>query len=226
MQNNIQDEILNEDNLDDDIENEDVSDEEETKEKEKKHLISNPVHREIVSYVIIVIAALLCASLINEYVLFNNEVPTGSMKPTIVEGSRLFSYRLAYLNDDPERGDIVVFNYPVDESQYFVKRVIGLPGEKVEIIDGKVYINDEALDESAYLTSQGTGNFGPYYVPEDSYFMLGDNRNGSSDSRAWNLRALEAGLVVDEEHDYTFVHKDKIISKAGIQYYPKIKVLK
>ena len=202
-------------------------DSDDTEAIEKKHLISNPVHREIVSYVIVIVAALLVASIINEFILFNNSVPSGSMHPTIVEDSRLFSYRLAYLNSDPERGDIVVFHYPVDESQYFVKRVIGLPGEKVEIINGDVYINDELLDESAYLSEKDSSNFGPYYVPEDSYFMLGDNRGGSSDSRLWNSVAKERfGLVVDEEHDYTYVHKDKIVSKAIIQYYPKIKLLK
>ena len=94
----------------------------------------------------------------------------------------------------------------------FIKRIIGLPGEKVEIIDGKVYINDskEPLEED-YIKEEMEGSFGPYDVPEGCYFMMGDNRNDSLDSRFWNDK---------------YVKKDAILGKAKLQYYPKIKLIK
>ena len=107
------------------------------------------------------------------------------------------------------RGDIVIFKYPDDESVDYLKRIIGLPGETVEIISGKVYINGELLDEP-YLSEEPTGDFGPYQVPEDSYFMLGDNRAVSKDSRYWHN---------------TYVKKDKIIAKAFVMYWPSLKWL-
>lgn len=195
-------------------------------EDDKKHLIKNPVLREVFSYACVLVAAIFCAFIINHFILSNNVVPTGSMSPTIKVDTRLFGNRLAYKFGDPERGDIIVFKYPVDEEQLFIKRIIGLPNETVEIKDGSVYINGEVLDESEYLSTEMLGEFGPYQVPEDCYFVMGDNRNQSSDSRMWNYRAQENGLTVDEDHDYTYVPKENIISKALITYYPKIGVIK
>ena len=105
----------------------------------------------------------------------------------------------------------MIFKYPDDESQLFIKRVIGLPGETVEIIDGKVYIDgsETPLDDS-FIPETMRGSFGPYEVPEDCYFMLGDNRNNSKDSRYW---------------ENTFVRFDQIVGKAIIRYYPSIKLL-
>lgn len=191
----------------------------------KKFEFENPIVKEIFSYVVVIIAALLLGWLINTFILSNNTIPTGSMIPTIPEESRIFGNRLTYKFSDPERGDIVVFKYPVDESQLFIKRVIGLPGETIQVKDGNVYINGDVLDESDYLDVVTEGEFGPYEIPQDSYFMMGDNRNESSDSRFWNIRAQEDGLTVDSNHDYTTVKKDKLVSKAFIMYYPKLKLL-
>jgi signal peptidase I len=143
-------------------------------------------------------------------------------------GDRIFGFRLAYglnLNlfgkqistkwKDPERFDIIIFKYPDDESQLFIKRLIALPGETVEVRDGKVYINgsDTPLDDSFVPETPNGGyyDFGPVTVPEDCYFMLGDNRNNSKDSRFW---------------DNHFVSFDEIVGKAEIRYYPTIKLLK
>ncbi len=100
----------------------------------------------------------------------------------------------------------MIFKYPDDPSQLFVKRVIGLPGETVNIVDGKVYINDseEPLDDS-FCPETPEGSFGPYTVPEDCYFMLGDNRNHSMDSRYWTN---------------TFVEKDAIEAQVAVRYWP------
>ena len=140
--------------------------------------------REILEDALLILAVLAAVFLIKRFVLINAEIPSGSMENTIMVGDQIFGSRLSYVFGDPERGDIVIFRYPDNEEELFIKRVIGLPGEKVEIIDGKVYINDsqEPLNED-YLKEEPEGSFGPYYVPEGCYFMLGDNRNWSKDSR-------------------------------------------
>jgi len=100
----------------------------------------------------------------------------------------------------------VIFKYPDNEDELFIKRVIGLPGDKIEIIDGLVYLNDskEPLEEP-YLTVTPVGTYGPYEVPEGHYFMLGDNRNASKDSRLWIN---------------PYVAERKILAKAVFRYYP------
>lgn len=172
--------------------------------------------REVLEFVIPIILAVAIALFLKNCVIANAKVPTGSMLNTIQEGDRIIASRLAYLNDDPERYDIIIFKYPDDESQYFVKRVIGLPGETVNIVNGIVYVTKTdgttiQLDDSFVTNCVPVGNFGPYVVPEDSYFMLGDNRNNSEDSRYWENK---------------YVKKDKIIGKVLFRYYPTISSIK
>ncbi|MEE1313843.1 MAG: signal peptidase I [Lachnospiraceae bacterium] len=166
---------------------------------------------EIISWVKCIILAVILAVFVSEFLIVNSRIPSGSMENTIMPGDKLIALRTSYWFHDPERGDIVVFEYPDDPEELFIKRVIGLPGEKVEIIEGKVYINDseEPLEED-YIKEEMEGSFGPYYVPEDCYFMMGDNRNDSLDSRFWNDK---------------FVKKDAILGKAKLQYYPKVKLI-
>ena len=171
------------------------------------------IWKEIWDYAKMIIIVVVIVTLVNSVVLINAKIPSESMEKTIMTGDRIFGFRLAYgLNldffgheiskkiKDPERFDIVIFKYPDDESKLFIKRVIGLPGEKVQIKDGKVYINDSEipLDDS--------------FVPENSYFVLGDNRNHSKDSRCWKSTS--------------FVTFDEIVGKAVIRYYPSVKLLK
>ena len=97
--------------------------------------------KEIAGYVMMVVLALVIALIINYLVILRVEIPTNSMENTIMAGSRVVVLRPAYLFSDPKRGDIVVFKYPDDETQNYAKRIIGLPGETIEIRDGLVYVN-------------------------------------------------------------------------------------
>ena len=164
------------------------------------------VKREILSWVMTLVITFVLIFVLKNYVIINAMVPTGSMENTIMPEDQMFGNRLAYLFSDPERGDIIFFYYPDDEKQKFVKRIIGLPGETVTIIDAKVYINGVELEEP-YLKEEWINGTGPYefQVPEGCYFVMGDNRNTSQDARYWRN---------------TYVSKDKIIGKAGFIYYP------
>lgn len=168
----------------------------------------NAIVREVVSWVMTFVVAIAAALLLKNYVIINATVPTGSMENTILPGDDLVGFRLAYLFSEPKRGDIIIFNWPDDESQKYIKRVIGLPGDKVVINEGQIFINDsqEPLDE-AYLKEDWFIANGPYeyYVPEDCYFVMGDNRNDSKDSRYWIN---------------TYVTREEIVGKALFIYYP------
>ena len=130
--------------------------------------------KEIISWIQIIAAAVVIALVLNNFIIANSRVPTGSMENTIMSKSRVIGSRLSYINSDPERGDVVIFKFPDNRDIYYVKRVIGLPGETVDIVDGKVYINDSdaPLDEP-YLPEPMEGSYGPYTVPEGCYFMMG-----------------------------------------------------
>jgi len=164
--------------------------------------------KELKSWVKIIGIAVVAAVFINTTIIANATIPTGSMESTVMTGDRVIGFRLAYLFSEPERGDIIMFKMPDNESKNYLKRIIGLPGEQVAIIDGKVYINgnEEPLAEN-YLNVVPTGSYSPYVIPADSYFVMGDNRNRSYDSRYW---------------DDKFVSKDQIIAKAIVDYYPSI----
>ena len=170
-------------------------------EKKKKK-----TKKEIFSYLRIIIIAVGAAIVLVTCIIINAKVPSGSMEDTIHEGDRLIGLRVAYLFSSPQRGDIVIFKYPDDESKKFIKRVIGLPGDTVSFTDGDVYVNGEKLDEP-YLKEQHI-TFSPnetsYTVPNGCYFMLGDNRGNSKDSRYWAE---------------PFVQKNKILAKALFRYY-------
>lgn len=178
-------------------------DKEENREEEKTSW-----KKEILGWVLPLVAGIFAAFLIKNYIIINARVPSGSMENTIMTGDRLIGNRLAYLNSNPERGDIVIFHYPDNEEEIYVKRVIGLPGETVEIRDAKIYINgsEEPLEEP-YLKEEWFLNPGPYefQIPENSYLVLGDNRNNSLDARYWTNK---------------YVAKDKILGQAVFAYWP------
>lgn len=170
------------------------------------------VKKEIFSWIKVILFALAISFVLNHYVIVSAEVPTGSMENTVMVGDRIVASRLSYYFHEPQRGDIIVFDFPDDESQTYLKRIIGLPGETLEIKDGKVYINGSKTPlKENYLKETPVGDYGPYTVPKNSYFMMGDNRNDSKDSRFWN---------------HTFATRDEIIGKAEFRYYPHPKLLR
>ena len=170
----------------------------------------NSTTSELIQWLIAILVAFIIALFVDNFLIVNAQIPSGSMENTIMTGDRVVGNRLSYLTKDPERYDVIIFKYPDDESQLFIKRIIGLPGETVTIRDGKVYINDstEPLRDD-FCPETPVGDFGPYEVPEGCYFMLGDNRNVSKDSRYWLN---------------PYVEKDKIIGKAFLRYWPLNKI--
>lgn len=164
--------------------------------------MSRRILKEITSWILVFVVAFALATLINKVIILKVEVPSGSMENTIMIGDKVITFRLSYLISDPKRGDVIVFPYPDDEEVDYIKRIIGLPGETIEGKDGTVYIDGKPLMEP-YVKEKISHDFGPYIVPKDSYFMMGDNRNNSEDSRYW---------------EHKFVSKDKIKGKAIVKY--------
>lgn len=176
-----------------------------------------PFWRELVNNLILIGCVVLSVIILEKFVFVNATIPSQSMENTIMVGDRVFGNRLAYVNSEPERYDIIIFRYPDDESQLFIKRVIGLPGDTIDIRDGEVYVNgSETPLTDSFCPEQGVTDAGymdvPFTVPEGCYFVLGDNRLNSRDSRYWNNH---------------YVTKDEIVAKAVFRYWPlnKMKVL-
>ncbi|MBN2550729.1 MAG: signal peptidase I [Anaerolineales bacterium] len=116
-------------------------------------------------------------------------VDGSSMLPTLENGEFVIVNRLAYKLGSPQHGDVIVFRFPRDPEQEYIKRVIGLPGDRVKIMDGLVYVNDELIDEPYIAASPNYQS--EWLVPEEALFVLGDNRNNSSDSHNWGPVPLQ-----------------------------------
>ena len=173
-------------------------------------------------YIEPIVIAIVIALFIRTFVVQAFKIPSSSMEPTLQVGDYIlvskfiYGIRIPFLNTkmlqwkEPKRGDIVVFIYPKDRSKDFIKRVIATEGEKVEVAQDKIYINDQVIDDpwghfeksgwAQYL--QAMEKFGPVVVPKDSLFVLGDNRDNSQDSRFWG-----------------FVHLDAVKGRAFIIYF-------
>src|SRR5690554_116682 len=139
--------------------------------------------KEIISWVLVFGIAFLLALIINRFVIFKVEVPTGSMENTIMTGDKVFTFRLSYLFSKPKRGDIIVFPFPDNEELDYIKRIIGTPGDKIEIREGILYINDQEVVEDYIMEPMEKEDMEAVVVPEGCYFVMGDNRNSSMDSR-------------------------------------------
>ena len=142
-----------------------------------------------------------------------------SMQPTLYAGDMVLVNRLAYKFGQPERGAIIVFKYPPEPTQTpYIKRVIGLPGDKIQIAGGQVTVNGQVLVEP-YIAAQ-TSRGGEWTVPENSLFVMGDNRNNSSDSRAWGM--VPFGNIIGKalfiywafEHAGAFTHSIAVAAPA------------
>ena len=178
--------------------------------------------RELIETVILALIIFLAL----QFSVQNFRVEGSSMRPTIVEGQYLLVNKLVYFNLNPrdvrsvlafsssakaervypfhapERTDVIIFHFPRDPSRDFVKRVIGLPGDTIEIDDGEVFISGTKLDEP-YITKGGSGNMKLLTVGEDAYFVMGDNRRASNDSRDWGT-----------------VPTANIVGRAWVSYWP------
>ena len=161
----------------------------------------NSIKNFIYEWGIPIISAFIIAFLINKFVLFKVLIPSESMVPTLNVGDRLFVTRI-YNLDRLERGDIIVF-YSEELQEDLIKRLIGLPGDKIEIENGVVSVNGEVLQED-YIGAQDNYN-GVYEVPAGKYFFLGDNRLYSKDSRYWIN---------------PYIDGEDITGKAQIKVYP------
>ena len=166
----------------------------------------NRIMRELLNTAIYLLCVLGAVWLVITFVGQRTEVEGASMENTLHNGDNLIVDKLSYRFHDPERFDIIVFPFQFQDNTYYIKRIIGLPGETVEIRDGHIYIDGsseplEDVETKEYMV----GNYGPYTVPEGCYFVMGDNRNDSKDSRYWI---------------HPYVSKDKILGKAVFRYWP------
>ncbi|HWJ02687.1 MAG TPA: signal peptidase I [Verrucomicrobiae bacterium] len=154
----------------------------------------NSIGRSILEVVEIVVIALILSWVLRTFVVEARVIPTGSMLNTIQLQDRIVVDKLFFKWSEIKRGDIVVFHPPerAGSKDDFIKRVIGLPGETIEIKNQKVYINDKPLDES-YILEKPRYTYGPQTIPDNQYFVMGDNRNNSADSHEWGM--LPAGNI-------------------------------
>lgn len=135
-------------------------------------------------FLIIVAIALLLSFIVSTFFVRITYVRGDSMEPTYSESNWLVSVPAAYAFSSPERGDVILMERPSLTSGYIIKRVIALPGETVEIRDGIIFIDGRAIEDQ-FSVFDDQNDFGPLYVEEDRYFLLGDNRLKSNDSRFW-----------------------------------------
>lgn len=150
-----------------------------------------------------IVIAVLLAAVIRLFILEPFYIPSGSMEPNLMIDDRIIVSKVTYHFKEPQRGDIIVFKFPLDTSRNFVKRLIAKEGEIVEIKNSVLYINNQPVPEDYLPKGLGFQDYGPQKVPEGHYFMLGDNRNNSDDSRVWGYLA-----------------KELIVGKAEVIYWP------
>lgn len=165
---------------------------------------------ELIEWTKAIIIAVILAFLLRTFVFATSIVEGESMDPTLKNGERVIINKMVYLIGEPKRGDIVIIKRP---TKNYVKRVIGLPGETIEMNNDLLYINGEKFPEQ-FISNDAinhTGNFGPVSVPEDSYFVMGDNRAVSKDSR---------GVNSANRGNLGFIKEDTIIGRSEFVIFP------
>lgn len=162
---------------------------------------------EMLSWLIYIVIVVILSLGIITFIGQRTKVSGHSMETTLSDGDNLIVDKISYRFRDPERFEIIVFPFQYEEHTYYIKRIIGLPGETVQVIDGYVYINGEMLDENYGLEVMDDPGIAaePITLGEDEYFVLGDNRNHSSDSRDPSVGVL---------------HRDDIMGRAWIRIWP------
>ena len=167
--------------------------------------------REIISLLIYIAVVMGITFLIIHFVGQRTYVSGSSMESTLSDGDNLIVDKLTYHFSDPKRYDIIVFPYQYEDNTYFIKRIIGLPGETVQIVDGTIYIDGEVLNESyGREVMQNSGMAAdPITLGEDEYFVLGDNRNDSTDSRDPSVGKIK---------------RNQIIGRAWVRIWPLSKI--
>lgn len=173
-------------------------------EKQSKAIKNqNDLANEILSWIKYLVLAMIIGLSISS--LVKPTIVSGmSMYPTLHEGDYLLVNRMAYKFNQPKRGDIVVFQSHLSDERYLIKRVIGIEGDKVEIKNGEVFLNDQKLEEPYIKNMKTNGNLA-VVVPQNAVFVLGDNRENSLDSRS---------------PDIGFVHVDEILGKVFVSVFP------
>ena len=198
----------------------DKNDEDSDEDEEKFNL-----KKEIVSWVVMLAIAIGIAYVISNFILINAYIPTGSMENTIPKKSRLIGLRLAYTFSDPERGDIIIFKNPDNPKENYVKRIIGLPGEKVVLKSNEVYVyntdgslklgplKESYLQDKIWMSKDEEYEFN---IPADRYLVLGDNRNNSADARTWYRNKGDVEEI--------YIHKDEILAQGLFIYWSSFKI--
>ncbi|MEE8360431.1 MAG: signal peptidase I [Candidatus Omnitrophota bacterium] len=178
--------------------------------------MNDRVKRELREWIESLVIAVILALVIRTFVVQAFKIPTGSMRTTLLEGDRILVNKFLYKFQEPKRGDVIVFKYPGDMKKDFIKRLIATEGEEVEIKAGDIYINGERVEDPFIVRKINYYNKSPYgeagrkiKVPEDSYFVLGDNSASSKDSRYWG-----------------FVPEKNLIGKAFFLYWPLNRIRK
>ncbi len=158
-----------------------------------------PVWRDLLESVVL---AVVLAALLRMFIIQPFYIPSASMEPTLLINDRIIVNMLIYRFHPPQRGDVIVFRYPLDPSRDFIKRLVAFGGETVEVRNNNLIINGVRIVEP-YLPHEVMADYGPFPVPQGSYFVMGDNRNNSDDSRDWGP-----------------LPKRNIIGKAFLIYWP------
>lgn len=177
-------------------------------EKEEKAPKKHSLLREVLEWVVFFAVLIVLTFFINTYIGQRTYISGPSMQPTLHDGDNLIVDKISYRFTDPKRYDIIVFPYQYQEDTYYIKRIIGLPGETVQVVDGYVYINGELREDEIYgaeVMNEAGIAADPITLGADEYFVLGDNRNHSSDSRDPNV-----GVI----------HREDLIGRAWVRIWP------
>ena len=169
--------------------------EKKTKKDKKQEKPKKSIQREIFEWIMVFVVAAALAFVVRTFIFEPVRVDGSSMLNTLTDGEYMIATKFDYLLGDPERFDIVICDYPnTSDGMYRVKRVIGLPDETIELRAGELYVDGVHIEQDFDMTPN-EAYFGPFAVPEGHYFVLGDNRNNSKDSRSTLVGALDRRMI-------------------------------